>query len=520
MVEFTSLSYLALYAPSLGPTEETVARQLLFYTTQPATPTDSVDQHTVGVASPLDTQLRNVGLVQGIIELGSSFSRSTSLLTPNARNQGVTMIDSASTRSYISILEPGVFALLCLNRSPHTQLPHPEPVIADLQAAHAEFTLLNGSLSSLIPGLVGTVGERVGGKIDRFWMRYAHTWSASSVRLRSVDSGSLLASKAVRLSDKSAEIPQDLVAGEEIKHMIVTDTDNHVIYATYNTANPHILAHVARQAAKRQASNTLTTTETQAQQQPAQPPWYHPATWVERTGRVFSGTSASSTTTAVATASAAGESVKRVTGAVAWWDGERDVYVGEEGWSKLWVGESEHVRAIVVLPKPLSQPTIEEVEHLITQITRQIQHTPTTPVSPWYTLAYHHHRQVYSSSLPPYNNHNHNPTDSKHAATVAANTAHLHALIVDLIHGRKDRATERFEVVRSSRNAWVVVSIDLDLTIVLARPVNHSLQPEPSSGETLEGVTIEARKSVKKAKEELLKKMSSSLSRAEDTPKS
>lgn len=144
------LAYLAIYKPDLGVTEETVARQLLFYTAAPSSSPLGPDgavaaggdgrQPLAGehegarasvsgrVVSDLDTQLRNVGLVQGIVELGNSFAFARRPASDaraahsgtraadgeartgrgGARDVGVQCITTAHTVSWVLQLEPPI----------------------------------------------------------------------------------------------------------------------------------------------------------------------------------------------------------------------------------------------------------------------------------------------------------------------------------------------------------------------------------------------------------------------------
>lgn len=152
-----SLSYFTIFNPSLGPDEETLSNQLLFYTS--------------AGTSDLDSQLRNIGLIQGIVEFGRSFASDGA--------EPVNFIKSKHTRSYILELESGFWSVLCLDTTSDEsrldqELPSTNQVLLQLRAAHRLFCLEHKSLAFQL-----TLGRDLALRtIEAWWMRWAWSWTS------------------------------------------------------------------------------------------------------------------------------------------------------------------------------------------------------------------------------------------------------------------------------------------------------------------------------------------------------
>jgi hypothetical protein len=98
------LDFLAIYNPSLGATDETIGDQVVYYTSP-----GHQDQHgrQVPEASQsqareqLNEQLRRIGLAQGMVEFGRSFSD----------GQAVDTIETEKSRIILHELESGWWIL-------------------------------------------------------------------------------------------------------------------------------------------------------------------------------------------------------------------------------------------------------------------------------------------------------------------------------------------------------------------------------------------------------------------------
>ncbi|ORY79107.1 hypothetical protein BCR37DRAFT_382103 [Protomyces lactucae-debilis] len=169
------LSYLTLFCPALGSTEESVADQLLFYTDASAT-------------STLDQQLRNIGLIQGILELGRSFSPKDHASTSH---RPLRCIKSEQTMAVVTELEPGIWCCLCVELPkandaqttaiPETEmLPHPLQIQCQLHAAHDLFCASYGRLGAMIFERNHETGAdrkaEVMSRLEKYWLRWAWRW--------------------------------------------------------------------------------------------------------------------------------------------------------------------------------------------------------------------------------------------------------------------------------------------------------------------------------------------------------
>ncbi|EGP83038.1 uncharacterized protein MYCGRDRAFT_88345 [Zymoseptoria tritici IPO323] len=195
------LSFLAIYNPSLGPTDETFADQLVYYYSRSAHEARiAAKKHARSDAAGGDAQreeeneqLRQIGLAQGMVDFARSFT------------DGKTHVDSIDTeksRIVLHELEPGWWMLASIDL---TQLPAAAPSSAEtakkigtkteskpaiehsarevsppalllqqLIQAHYIFMLHHGpSFDELF---VRMARDKFCGALDRYWTRFARTW--------------------------------------------------------------------------------------------------------------------------------------------------------------------------------------------------------------------------------------------------------------------------------------------------------------------------------------------------------
>ena len=141
-----SLEYLTIFNPSLGKTEETLVDQLLFYTSS--------------ATSNLDAQLRQIGLLQGIVELAKSFSE----------GQSVDYLESRDTRTYI-LRQGDYWIVLCLNvvsenGGADIYAPSAAQVHAELKVAYALYCLEHLSFNDT--------------HLEAWWLKYAWSYDGTS----------------------------------------------------------------------------------------------------------------------------------------------------------------------------------------------------------------------------------------------------------------------------------------------------------------------------------------------------
>jgi hypothetical protein len=104
------LDFLAIYNPSLGATDETIGDQIVYYTS-PGLQNQETQKHKSGkqdtetsqehARDQLNEQLRRVGLAQGMVEFGRSFSE----------GQAVDTVETEKSRIILHELESGWWIL-------------------------------------------------------------------------------------------------------------------------------------------------------------------------------------------------------------------------------------------------------------------------------------------------------------------------------------------------------------------------------------------------------------------------
>ncbi|KAF3923452.1 hypothetical protein ABW21_db0207512 [Orbilia brochopaga] len=157
-----SLSYLAIYNPSLGPTDETLPDQIVFWTSRLP-----VSQNEC---------LRQIGLAQGIVEFSRGFSGSQDLNT----------VETQKSRIVLHEIEPGWWILASIDitqvhygTDPPTTDYSPREVapssvlISQLKTSYRQFTLFNGSLESVL-SIHGR--DVLLQRLEKFYTRWAWRW--------------------------------------------------------------------------------------------------------------------------------------------------------------------------------------------------------------------------------------------------------------------------------------------------------------------------------------------------------
>ncbi|KAK6359552.1 hypothetical protein TWF696_000705 [Orbilia brochopaga] len=157
-----SLSYLAIYNPSLGPTDETLPDQIVFWTSR-----SPVSQNEC---------LRQIGLAQGIVEFSRGFSGSQDLNT----------VETQKSRIVLHQIEPGWWILASIDitqihyaTDPPTTDYSPREVapssvlISQLKTSYRQFLLFNGTLESVL-AIHGR--DVLLQRLERFYTRWAWRW--------------------------------------------------------------------------------------------------------------------------------------------------------------------------------------------------------------------------------------------------------------------------------------------------------------------------------------------------------
>jgi hypothetical protein len=184
------LSSLAIYNPSLGPTDETLTNQLVFYTSR------------LGNAAVSENEkLRQIGLAQGIAEFSRGFSTT---------GENCTCVETQRSRIVTLELEEGgwwVHAQVDLTyiHDPTVQPPTqeyssreiapPHLLLAQLKKAYAQFRFHYGTFAMNWERLDRAQFCR---RLEKYWLRWA--WVRWDVMLHGSPVADMLAEKAVRMA--------------------------------------------------------------------------------------------------------------------------------------------------------------------------------------------------------------------------------------------------------------------------------------------------------------------------------
>ncbi|KAJ5647635.1 hypothetical protein N7490_004007 [Penicillium lividum] len=184
------LSFLAIYNPTLGPTDETIEDQIVFYTSK-----SEYLQHTEGSTEeegskhPEDgknERLRQIGLAQGMVNFASDFSSGKTLDYIETEKARVILLELEKDWWVVASIdltqiptEPTQSSSNDLSGSPAfhystREMGHPQLLIQQLRRAHSIFLLLH-DIS------LGDLYERVGRSsfclfLERFWHNFAWNW--------------------------------------------------------------------------------------------------------------------------------------------------------------------------------------------------------------------------------------------------------------------------------------------------------------------------------------------------------
>ncbi|KAK0728693.1 hypothetical protein B0T26DRAFT_699002 [Lasiosphaeria miniovina] len=203
------LGFLSIYNPSLGATDETIDDQIVYYASVSTQTGQKRRRHRYNAARPTENlskeerneRLRHIGLAQGMVEFGKSFSGGMSVDT----------IDTERSRVVLHELEPGwwILASIDLTRLPlppsriastsppvlpgRGQAPEPSKeldekfeyssrevkpaalLLQDLLRAHSVFLLHHdSSLSALF---VRSQRAKFASVLDRYWDQFLTSWN-------------------------------------------------------------------------------------------------------------------------------------------------------------------------------------------------------------------------------------------------------------------------------------------------------------------------------------------------------
>ncbi|KAI5778199.1 hypothetical protein EDC01DRAFT_363061 [Geopyxis carbonaria] len=179
---------LAIYNPSLGPTDDTLQEQLVFFTS------------SSGASHTLDEKLRQIGLAQGVVEFARGFSRVNNC----------TIVETQKARFItIEIEEPGWWLLTQIELSYiHNPTTHPavseysarevSPVqilVSQLRKAYAQFRFRYGTFQSNWDGLERSIFYK---RLEKYWHRWV--WKKWEIMLKGSPVVNLLSENYIKMS--------------------------------------------------------------------------------------------------------------------------------------------------------------------------------------------------------------------------------------------------------------------------------------------------------------------------------
>ncbi|KAF2155656.1 hypothetical protein K461DRAFT_318364 [Myriangium duriaei CBS 260.36] len=191
------LSFLTIYNPSLGPTDETFRDQILFYYSRVAKEAKAASKTgATNVVSQDELReqenerLRQVGLAQGMVDFARTFSN----------GQSVDSVETGKSRIVMRELESGWWALASIDltklpkarsSSPDSSKPATAPdadpyeyssrevsppglLIQQIVTAHHTFLLHHGS--SMTEFMERNGREKLSTSLERFWSKFCRYW--------------------------------------------------------------------------------------------------------------------------------------------------------------------------------------------------------------------------------------------------------------------------------------------------------------------------------------------------------
>ncbi|KAJ5468608.1 hypothetical protein N7475_006360, partial [Penicillium sp. IBT 31633x] len=184
------LAYLAIYNPTLGPTDETIADQIVFYTSKPnharridgSTSEESTNKN---IEDEGNERLRQIGLAQGMISFASNFSAGKTLEYVETEKGRVVLLELEQDWWIVASIDltrlPADPAQKSsgLSDSPAFQyssreMGPPPLMIQQLRRAHSQFVLHH---AFTLDNLLKEVGRSTFCLfLERFWEKFAWNW--------------------------------------------------------------------------------------------------------------------------------------------------------------------------------------------------------------------------------------------------------------------------------------------------------------------------------------------------------
>ncbi|KAF8464084.1 hypothetical protein BDZ91DRAFT_730706 [Kalaharituber pfeilii] len=194
-----SLFSLAIYNPSLGPTDETVNDQIVFYTSQETqTPND---------------RLRQVGLAQGVVEFARGFSKKENLSHIETERSRILLHEVESEWWILAHID---FTRINSGQPDSVEyssreLSQPALLLSQLLSAYNQYRFLYGTFSENLQ-LLGR--EKFCRRLERYWKRWAWRWDVMPVGNPAVEVWGGIKIAQPRLGAAVAEVLEAFAAQE------------------------------------------------------------------------------------------------------------------------------------------------------------------------------------------------------------------------------------------------------------------------------------------------------------------
>ncbi|KAJ9484550.1 hypothetical protein VN97_g8823 [Penicillium thymicola] len=184
------LSYLAIYNPTLGPTDETIADQIVFYTSK-SSYARRIDNPTAeGEANKCledegNERLRQIGLAQGMVNFASNFSAGKTLEYVETDKSRVVLLELEKAWWIVASIDLTRIPADTAQRSSggsdspafhysSREMGPPPLLIQQLRRAHSEFLLHHGFKLDDILHQAGRSTFCL--FLERFWEKFAWNW--------------------------------------------------------------------------------------------------------------------------------------------------------------------------------------------------------------------------------------------------------------------------------------------------------------------------------------------------------
>ncbi|KAJ5550625.1 hypothetical protein N7535_001430 [Penicillium sp. DV-2018c] len=181
------LSYLAIYNPTLGPTDETIADQIVFHTSRSSherSINDSTAEESANksLEDEEHQKLRQIGLAQGMVNFASNFSAGKTLEYVETQKARIILLELEKDWWIVASIDLTRLPADPAQKSPDSpafqyssrDMGPPALMIQQLRRAHSQFLLQHDfTLDSLLSRVGRSTFCRF---LDQYWEKFAWDW--------------------------------------------------------------------------------------------------------------------------------------------------------------------------------------------------------------------------------------------------------------------------------------------------------------------------------------------------------